>query len=97
MSDAELFGYVTRQGLSPIFEPCDARHHASQGLWPGPNMTPEQLKNGVQSLRSVLCSDTYGGVDAVRWARDTYNARIGGLKFGQFGPQFGSKICPVQS
>ena len=83
MSDADVFGYVTRQGLATIFDPCDARRNASQGLWPGPDMTPEQLKGGLQTLRSVVCSDTYGGVDAVRWARDTYNPRIGGqIKWG---------------
>ena len=75
MSDKEMAMFLGREGLPALFEPCDARAAATQGLWPGPNMNAEQLKEAVASLTKTLCSDTYGGVNAVRFARDTYNSR----------------------
>ncbi|CAE7236365.1 unnamed protein product [Symbiodinium sp. CCMP2592] len=45
------------------------------GLWPGKDMKPQDVYGAVEKLQSVLCCDTYGGVDAVRYARDAYNKR----------------------
>ena len=77
MSEKEMAMFLGRESLPALFEPCDARAAATQGLWPGPNMTEAQLKEAVLRLTSTLCSDTYGGVNAVRFARDTYNSRMG--------------------
>ena len=48
---------------------------ALSGLWPGRDMKPHELYEAVEKLQSVLCCDTCGGVDAVRYARDAYNQR----------------------
>ena len=76
MSDKDLFAYVTRSGLGATYEPADPRRQVASGLWPGEKMTPQSLKQSVAKLQDILCTDTYGGVDAVRYARDAYNSRL---------------------
>ncbi|CAE7033967.1 unnamed protein product [Symbiodinium sp. CCMP2592] len=46
-----------------------------RGPWTGKDMKPQDVYGAVEKLQSVLCCDTYGGVDAVRYARDAYNKR----------------------
>lgn len=70
-------------GLSALFPPADARFDASFGLF----ASPELLASGhvvaqVGGLLGSLAADTYGGVDAVAWARDAYNSRR--LRLNQF-------------
>ena len=73
----ELFdlNLAMREGLGRIFRPHDSRRMATKGLWPGPSMSQSEFREKTATLRSILVADTYGGVEAVRWARDAYNAR----------------------
>lgn len=68
---------VAAYGLSSLFHSCDLRSQATIGLWPSLELRqdPLRLANALTVPRSILVADTYGGVEAVRWARDAYNAR----------------------
>ena len=63
--------------LSSLFHSCDLRSQTAIGLWPSLELRqdPLRLANALTVPRSILVADTYGGVEAVRWARDAYNAR----------------------
>ena len=77
ISDADLLTFVSREGLPGLFEPADGRRGVFAGLWPGEDMQPADLRAAIEDLMSRLPCDTYGGVEAVRWARDSYNQRLG--------------------
>lgn len=77
MTDSQLHAYLRTEGLQAAFEPMDARASALVGLWPGPDMSPEQVRQHVDLITEHLTCDTYGGVEAIKWARNCYNERIG--------------------
>lgn len=54
---------------------CDVRLAA--GLWPSSDLreNPLSLTTALNKSKGILVADTYGGVEAYRWARDAYNAR----------------------
>ena len=79
-ADKELRSYMYREGLASLFAPCDARRSALHGLWPGPNMGERDARQALDELLRHLACDSYGGVAAVRYARDAYNARQGKLR-----------------
>lgn len=68
---------IQSNGLSSAFYPADLRCQTLMGFWPGEALVndPAKMHEAVSTLSKCLCADTYGGVDAVRWARDAYNAR----------------------
>ena len=77
MVDKDLANLVERNGLSVVFEAADPRNSALSGLWPGSNLLedPSELRVRLHELMAHLVTDTYGGVDAIRHARDAYNSR----------------------
>ena len=75
MCDDAFLAYLAREGLAMAFDPCDGRRGIFTGLWPGDDMKAAEARAVVKELRDKLPCDTYGGVDAVRLARDTYNSR----------------------
>ena len=77
LTGAELLS-VRSYGVSKAFLPQDARGQVLRGLWPGQEMVTDQvLGEKLQELSKVLVADTYGGVEAVKWARQAYNSRRG--------------------
>ena len=68
-SDADI---VAKYGLAAIFHPCDLRCQTVAGLWPS-----SELTTCLKKSQGILVADTYGGVEAIRWARDAYNERPG--------------------
>eukprot|EP00438_Fugacium_kawagutii_P010278 Skav225675 [mRNA] locus=scaffold1924:366724:368019:- [translate_table: standard] len=69
---------VRKHGLHTAFSPSDSRAQSVRGLWPGSALlrSDEVLKGAMEELSKYLVADTYGGVDAVRWAREAYNSRL---------------------
>lgn len=74
---AEQAAAIQSNGLSSAFYPADLRCQTLMGFWPGEELVknPEKMHQAVTTLSKCPCADTYGGVEAVRWARDAYNAR----------------------
>lgn len=58
---------------SDIFVPTDPRMRLVEEL--GPQAGERIHKQAYKELQSTLVQDTYGGVHAVRFARDAYNVR----------------------
>jgi len=68
---------VRSHGLSHAFLPDDLRQQTCRGLWPGSDMVNDQvLEAKLKELCNCLVADSYGGVDAVKWARNAYNSRL---------------------
>ena len=68
---------VRSHGLSHAFLPDDLRQQTCGGLWPGSDMVNDQvLEAKLKELCNCLVADSYGGVDAVKWARNAYNSRL---------------------
>ena len=78
-SAASLAKMCQKNGLCKAFFPQDLRYDVCRGLWPSEEMIEDKdaCVRAIKALNSVLVSDSYGGVDAVRWARDVYNSRPG--------------------
>ena len=76
-AEKEMARALEQDGLSSAFFPLDQRAQTAQGLWPGSALLQDtaKLKEAMHHLSKCLVADTYGGVDAVRWARDAYNNR----------------------
>lgn len=76
-AEKEMAKALEQDGLSSAFFPLDQRAQTAQGLWPGSALLQDtaKLKEAMHHLSKCLVADTYGGVDAVRWARDAYNNR----------------------
>ncbi len=72
-----LMNRCATHGLSNIFLPHDLRRQQSSGLWPSLEMVknPAKLEAALAKLLSSLVADSYGGVRALRGARDVYNSR----------------------
>ena len=67
---------VLEGGLAALFRRADARYDASLGLFASKDfLASGRVAEKVAELQNILVADTYGGVDAVAWARDAYNAR----------------------
>ncbi|CAJ1376127.1 unnamed protein product [Effrenium voratum] len=62
-------------GLGKCFLPGDLRSSQLRGLWPSPEMGETGFAEGLGILKDYLVTDAYGGVSAVRYARDEYNRR----------------------
>ena len=63
-------------GISSAFYQHDLRNETLRGLWPGRGMVTDQvLAEKLGELGAFLVADSYGGVDAVKWARNAYNSR----------------------
>ena len=77
MSDSQLLAYLRTEGVQAAFDSMDARASALAGLWPGPQMTSQELREHMNIITDHLACDTYGGVEAIKWARNSYNDRIG--------------------
>ena len=79
--DWERFQYPVAQmvlelGLPAAFYQLDERQDAARGLWPGSSLKTEPaLLEALNKASGVLVADTYGGVDALMWARQAYNAK----------------------
>ena len=69
---------VANYGLSAIFHPGDLRCQTAAGLWPSSDLreNPLSLTTALNKSKGILVADTYGGVEAYRWARDAYNATL---------------------
>ena len=65
-------------GLNNLFLPHDLRRPQSSGLWPALDMVknPAKLEAAMVKLLNCLVADSYGGVRALRGARDVYNSRL---------------------
>ncbi|CAE7358961.1 DSPTP1 [Symbiodinium sp. CCMP2592] len=76
-SAASLAKMCQKNGLCKAFYPQDLRHDVCRGLWPSEEMLEDTDKcvRAIKALNSVLVADSYGGVDAVKWARNVYNSR----------------------
>ena len=73
---------VRSHGLAHAFLPDDLRQQTCRGLWPGSDMVNDQvLEAKLKELCNCLVADSYGGVDAVKWARNAYNSRLTQTKF----------------
>ncbi|CAL1159390.1 unnamed protein product [Cladocopium goreaui] len=72
-----LSDVLRKHGLGAAFAPLDSRCQSVRGLWPGSQVLTddEALTRVVRELSRCLVTDTYGGVEAVKWARDAYNSR----------------------
>ena len=72
-----LSDVLRKYGLGAAFAPLDSRCQSVRGLWPGSQVLTddEALTRVVRELSRCLVADTYGGVEAVKWARDAYNSR----------------------
>ena len=48
--------------MQAAFDSMDARASALAGLWPGPEMTSQELREHMNIITDHLACDTYGGL-----------------------------------
>ncbi|CAE7460837.1 unnamed protein product [Symbiodinium sp. CCMP2592] len=63
-----------------------------RGPWTGPSMTSQELRQHVVVITDHLACDTYGGVEAIKWARNSYNDRHPAHVILDLTNEFGSKL-----
>lgn len=68
---------IRSAGLPKAYNVNDSRSDCVRGLWPGDSMgtDDENFKAGLKQLAKYLVADTYGSVQVVHYARQTYNNR----------------------
>eukprot|EP00439_Symbiodinium_sp_Y106_P077254 s2889_g16.t1 len=76
-SDSQLLAYLRTEGVQAAFDSMDgARSRDRPETGPG-LYTSQELREHMNIITDHLACDTYGGVEAIKWARNSYNDRIG--------------------